>query len=440
MNRILEVNDKHCYALVEPGVTFFDLYDHCKKKSLKVYPSVPSLGWGSIVGNTLDRGWGYTPLGEHCLAQCGMEVVLPTGQVLRTAMGAIADSSTWQCFKPGYGPSLDSLFFQSNFGIVTKMGIWLYPQQEGFMSCNVSIDLEEDLVVLVDKLTRLYQSDVLQNHPVIGNVIRTLAASGPRDQVFRGTGAIPDDIIDAIRKQRGWGFWNARFAFYGSETMMNARWSAIQAAFSDVKGCKLTNETFLARDSSRLLRADEVSVSESGGTQIGLPNLLRLQSIKFRGTNGGHITFSPVLPPDGDAVFQFYLVGKEISAKHGFDFYAGFHLYPHHLNHLNLLYYDNDSEQEKAAAHACFLELLNSARARGYSEYRTHLNFMDVVAAQYDFNNHIHLRFTQVLKDVIDPNGILAAGKSGIWPREYRKSKTDQGLGLLSSLSHRGRL
>lgn len=76
MNRILEVNDQTCYALVEPGVSFFDLYEYCKARNLKVYPSVPALGWGSVVGNTLDRGWGYTPLGDHCHAQCGLEVRL----------------------------------------------------------------------------------------------------------------------------------------------------------------------------------------------------------------------------------------------------------------------------------------------------------------------------------------------------------------------------
>lgn len=74
MNRILEVNDKLCYALVEPGVSFFDIFNYCKIHNLNVYPSVPSLGWGSVVGNTLDRGWGYTPLGEHTTAQCGLEV------------------------------------------------------------------------------------------------------------------------------------------------------------------------------------------------------------------------------------------------------------------------------------------------------------------------------------------------------------------------------
>lgn len=34
----------------------------------------------------------------------GLEVVLPTGEVIRTGMGAMANSSSWQIFPYGYGP------------------------------------------------------------------------------------------------------------------------------------------------------------------------------------------------------------------------------------------------------------------------------------------------------------------------------------------------
>lgn len=205
--------------------------------------------------------------------------------------------------------------------------------------------------------------------------------------------------------------------------MMNCRWDAIKAAFSDLANCKLGQETYLADDPSGLLDAEKVPVTEQGGTQIGLPNMLRLQSIKFRGEDGGHISFSPVLPPDGQAALNFYFVGKKICARHGFDFHAGFHLYPHHMIHLNLLYFDNTSNSQKKAAELCFFELLASARKHGYSEYRTHLNFMDAVSDQFDFNDHIHRRFVGQLKDCIDPNGILAPGKCGVWPKQYRMGK-----------------
>ena len=51
---------------------------------------MPDLGWGSVIGNTLDHGVGYTPYGDHPASQCGIEVVLPNGEVLRTGMGSDA--------------------------------------------------------------------------------------------------------------------------------------------------------------------------------------------------------------------------------------------------------------------------------------------------------------------------------------------------------------
>ena len=63
MNRILEVNEKYAYALVEPGVTFFDLYKYIQDHKLKLWVDVPDLGGGSILGNTVERG-GKSPSGH----------------------------------------------------------------------------------------------------------------------------------------------------------------------------------------------------------------------------------------------------------------------------------------------------------------------------------------------------------------------------------------
>ena len=47
MDRILEVNDKNHYALVEPGVSYFDLYRYIQDKGLKVWIDPADPGWGS---------------------------------------------------------------------------------------------------------------------------------------------------------------------------------------------------------------------------------------------------------------------------------------------------------------------------------------------------------------------------------------------------------
>lgn len=75
MNRVLEVNETDAYCLLEPGVTYQALYDHLVEKGLndKLWMDVPDLGGGSILANTMERGVGYTPYGDHFMVstECG---------------------------------------------------------------------------------------------------------------------------------------------------------------------------------------------------------------------------------------------------------------------------------------------------------------------------------------------------------------------------------
>src|SRR3984885_5774384 len=110
MDRILEVNDKNHYALVEPGVSYFDLYRYIQDKGLKVWIDPADPGWGSLIGNAVDRGGGRTPMRDHFDAVCGMEVVLPDGELLRTGMGALPNSTTWQKYKYAFVPYIPPRF------------------------------------------------------------------------------------------------------------------------------------------------------------------------------------------------------------------------------------------------------------------------------------------------------------------------------------------
>ena len=101
--------------------------------------SIPANAWGSVIGNALDRGLSYTPYGEHSTRICGMEVVLPDGDLVRTGIGAIQGGSAWQLTRNAFGPSWDQMFVQSNFGIVTKMGLWLMPEPEATLSLGMSV-------------------------------------------------------------------------------------------------------------------------------------------------------------------------------------------------------------------------------------------------------------------------------------------------------------
>lgn len=98
MNKILDISAEDYTCLVEPGVSFYGLYEALKERKLDqhMWVDTPDLGGGSIIGNTVDRGVGYTPYGDHWACHSGMEVVLPTGEVIRTGMGGLPGNNTWQ--------------------------------------------------------------------------------------------------------------------------------------------------------------------------------------------------------------------------------------------------------------------------------------------------------------------------------------------------------
>ena len=127
MDKVLNIDGENASCMVEPGVSYFKLYEEIQKQKLPLWIDCPDLGGGSVLGNAIDRGVGYTPYGDHFANHCGMEIVLPDGSVLRTGLGAIpgkdgADNPCWQSFQAAYGPYVDGIFSQSNFGVVTKMG------------------------------------------------------------------------------------------------------------------------------------------------------------------------------------------------------------------------------------------------------------------------------------------------------------------------------
>lgn len=408
MRRILEVNERFGYCLLEPGVGFYDLHDHVQALQLPLWLSLPGNAWGSVVGNALERGFSSTPYGDHGAQICGMEVVLPSGELVRTGMGAMPGNSTWPMFRHGFGPSWDQMFVQSNFGVVTKMGMWLMPAPEATLSLSMKLPQPEDLGWLVDVLTPLRIQGIVGHNVGVTAYMASATTTSQRRDWYQGGGALPDSVVRTIMDRNDVGWWNFTLRLYGEPEVIEAQARVIQRAFAA--------RTDLPFTVSRWQRTD----GQVGGPS---PGVFPLQIVNWHGGRGGHIGFSPVLPPDGRRVVEQLQRTRQRFAEAGVDYSGTFYICGRHVINVNLMLYDRDDAEMTRRVRGLFRTLIQDAAEAGYGEYRTHLSYMDDVAGTFDFNGHALRRLNETVKDALDPNGILAPGRNGIWPARYRDQR-----------------
>jgi FAD/FMN-containing dehydrogenase len=394
MTRVLEVSERNAYALVEPGVSYFDLYTHIQEQKLDVWIDPPDPGWGSVIGNALDGGGGWTasPFRDHFGAHCGMEVVLANGEVVRTGMGALPNSKSWQHNRWGYGPWVDGLFRQGNMGVVTKMGFHLMPRPEAMQTATVRVTRAEDAIPLVDTLNLLENQHVVNGSTSVG-----------------GTGAN----------------WQATLPIYGPEKVVRAQMEYCREKFAKIPGSTFTEGVLIRTD-------DAGAMANARKVNFGIPDLSTFQMLN-RPAQGdpnistGHMDFSPILPRTGEALLefaQFYRDNVQAVSENGTLRFQG----PVYMTNWDrtlvalIMFPIGKDKAMNAQMRAAFEKWVRLAADRGWAEYRAPAAFQDLVAKTYSWNNNSLTRMRETIKDALDPNGILSPGRYGVWPKNLRKA------------------
>jgi len=406
MNRILEINPELGYCLIEPGVGFFQLYDEIKARNLDLQMGIPGNAWGSVVGNALERG--FSQAGDHSANICGLEVLLPDGSRVRTGMGAMEGNATWPLFRHGFGPSWDQMFVQSNFGVVTKMGLWLKPAPEAVINVGIKLPRPEDVGQWADIVAPLRIAGVLDGNLSVTSYQATATLHTPRSEWYSGRDALPDSVVAQIMSRYGVGWWNGSLRLAGYAEVNEANLRIVQKAFAAMPAAQLTV--------SRWRKGDP-------GPGVPAPSVLPLQIVNWHGGRGGHLGFSPIMPASGRLVLEQLQRTRQRFREYGIDYSGTFYHSGRSVSNVNLMIYNRDDADLTARTRALFSALVKDSAAAGYAEYRTHLSYMDEVAATFNHNDHALWKLHERVKDALDPNGILAPGKSGIWPRAYRDQR-----------------
>lgn len=158
LDRILEIDQDNLTALVEPGVITADLANAMSDLGLFYPPDPGSMAISTIGGNITVNAGGLRGLKYGVTRDfvMGLEIVLPTGQVLHTGSKYKKDVAGYQ---------LSSLFIGSEgtLGIITLPIYWV-------QECTIvaaDIDSDDDMDILgtgfVDNIFNWGENDMTQN-------------------------------------------------------------------------------------------------------------------------------------------------------------------------------------------------------------------------------------------------------------------------------------
>ena len=433
MDRIIEVNERLAYAVVEPGVTQGQLADHLRQNKIRLWLDATGAGTGaSLVGNAVDRGFGHTRLGDHVLSSCSLQVVLADGRVLNTGFGHYENAKAQYVYRYGVGPSLDGLFAQSNLGVVTRIGLWLMPEPEAFTAFFIFAPGDDDVGELIDRLSALRMSGLLQSTVHVGNDLRVMAARAryPFDRAG-GRTPLPREVRMQMRREWGISAWSASGALYGTRETVAASRRALRRGMGQFKVVFVDDRKLaLARRLAaafpwtpigKRLRATLQSLEAPYGLLKGVPSEDALRGAAWRvreadlqgsldplDTHAGLMWVSPILPATAEHVREVMGIIEPIYESHGFETLVTFTMITERaLCCVSNLSFDRRDAAELARAAACHEALTDALMRRGYIPYRT----SPKTAGKLRQGSSVFWDVAAAIKSTLDPAGIISPGR-----------------------------
>ncbi|MGM5485023.1 MAG: FAD-binding oxidoreductase [Nanobdellota archaeon] len=412
MNSIKSFDNELGRIRLEPGVSQEELYEFLT--------SIENNNWimdatgagkdSSIIGNSLEGGFGHTPMGNRRKNITGIEAIMGNGKVLKP--------TTY----PNIGPDINGIFVQGPYGVVTEAEFQLYNMPADFNSFRITTSKEENLETLLDNIRDLRQKEIMDSLVHIADPMRMLVTTSKipeeyKDKIMNYEEASRAVSSESERKV----YWTALGGIYGDKGLIRAKKRRIKEKF---KGSNANIMFFndkkieLYKNLGKSMNFTKLgSIAEKAmtgyknlhGLMKGVPSDIAEDNIGWRTEpyNTGTLWISPTFDSKGENARKMYEITKEHSKRHGFEIPVTITLVePFRCVGILNLNYDKLKDKEKAFE--TYESLLKKFYENDIFTYRTSIIGM---GKNMHVPNPGNWKIYRDINNALDPNNIIAPGR-----------------------------
>jgi 4-cresol dehydrogenase (hydroxylating) flavoprotein subunit len=433
MNRIVDYNPANATLTIEPGVTFQQVADFLRDQQSDLFlAAIGGPADASVLANTLERGDALGPVGDRARYCCGLEVVLPNGELLTTGFDAYRGSLVGKIAPYGLGPALEGLFFQSNLGIVTKMSVWLARKPHSFRIFMFATRSEQQIVNAVAAARDLQQRGVIGDTSCsVWNVYRFATTQMSYPWQAGQPLSSPEELLQRLPRAWRGTKWVGFLGVYSPSALhgLASEWLVRKALRGKVSRLTIVSpaRAWLGRVLRRPLRY--LTGIDVGGLLdnmyfhsvfLGNPSTMGPSSTYWRKRNAPIRRDDPdrdrcglhwvcvALPFSGEHVAKITQIVETVSLEHKLEpmcmFFAMSQWY---MKSFIVIMFDRDVADEEQRARACHDQILRRLMDAGYSPVRLGIQSMHL-GTPSDRN---YIALVRSLKTMLDPKDIIAPGR-----------------------------
>jgi len=171
LNKIIEIDEDSMSVTVEPGITWGKLESELKKRGWYTGFIGPGPGYTSTIGGAVSVAsvmYGSAKYGTACDILLGLELVLPTSEIITT--GSATLKKFFRHTRYGIGPDSSGIFCGDNgiMGIKTKITFKLFPYPEFTRFIHYGFD---DLPKVLGCLWELSKYRIASDLAIVDNEI-----------------------------------------------------------------------------------------------------------------------------------------------------------------------------------------------------------------------------------------------------------------------------